>query len=262
MAFLIKQTIEQITGNHALSPVTDYCKVEDANCRLKSGHEVTFISLLSEQIFQRLKNSTEEYLFYNQWVYMPSRRAEEKIGYDLSIGKYDCQKRVRTMNKLLLSWCDNRRAWSFKRGGKDHNHFVRLYNDWAKSEDSKDSLTAYLVINICYCIHEFRRMGLILEGYNYRIPGFDSLLRTLIVPLTPIFILIQQEEINPQNISFKYNRLTNSRLPNENEEDFLRRISKYENHNFKMSWNNNSIKIEIISLNTFLESSINFLLGH
>ena len=86
-------------------------------------------------------------------------------------------------------------------------------------------------------------MGLTPEGYHYRIPGFDSLLRTVIVPLTPVFILIQQEGINPTNISFRYNRLTNSRLPDENEQSFLDRINKYENHDFIMSWENNSMKI-------------------
>lgn len=261
MASLISTTIANITNNHRLSPITDYCKVEDDNCRLKSGHEVTFISLLADHIFHHLQDTMEENLFYNQWVYMPSRRAEEKIGYDLSIGKYDWKRRVRTMNKLLLSWCDNKRTWSFKPGEKDHNHFIKLYNDWAKSEDSKDNLTSYLVINVCYCIHEVRRMGLIPEGYQYRIPGIDSLLQTLIVPLTPVFTLIQQEGINPIIISFKYNRLTNYRLPNENEQVFLNRINKYENHDFIMSWENNSMKIEIISLRTFLESSTNFVLG-
>jgi hypothetical protein len=93
MPSLLSKTIAQITHNHSLAPITDYCKVENENCRLKSGHEVTFISLLADHIFQNLKNAINEDIYYNQWIYMPSRRAEKNIGYDLSIGKYDEQKK-------------------------------------------------------------------------------------------------------------------------------------------------------------------------
>ena len=164
------------------------------------------------------------------------------------------------MNKLLLSWCDNRRSWRLNPRGKDHNHFHKLYTDWAKSEDSKNSISSYLVINICYCIHEYRRMGLVPEGYQFTIPDIESLLRTVMVPLTPIFLFLTQQNISPENISFQYSRLTNKPFPNENDQTFLNRINNQENHRFTMSWNDNSREFGIISLADFAATSIAFLM--
>jgi hypothetical protein len=167
------------------------------------------------------------------------------------------------MNKLLLGWCDTKRKWECNPASKDHDHFIKLYNDWGKSEDSKNNLNFYLVINICFCIHEFRRMGLLPEEYNYIIPGIDSLLRTMVIPLTPIFKKITQDNIKPENVVLKYRRKSNLRLPNESEKDYLDRISRHNNHELLMSWDNhNSVEqVEIVSFREFNESSVKFLLG-
>ena len=106
-------------------------------------------------------------------------------------------------------------------------------------------------------------MGLVPEGCNYSIPDIDSLLRTMVIPLTPIFEIISQENLEPENVFFKYRRKSNKRLPGESEQNYLEKISRYNNHEFVISWNNNNsvVKIEILSFTEFIDSSVNFLLG-
>jgi len=103
-------------------------------------------------------------------------------------------------------------------------------------------------------------MGLVPEGYQFTIPDIESLLRTVMVPLTPIFLFLTQQNISPENISFQYSRLTNKPIPNENDQTFLNRINNQENHRFTMSWNDNSREFGIISLADFAATSIAFLM--
>jgi hypothetical protein len=257
---LIEETLAEITQNHTLDPITDYCKVENEDCRLKSGHEVTFISLIANILFEMLRDQLGGEISYNNWVYMPSRRAEEKVGYDLSIGRYDAQRRIRTMNKLLLNWCDKRRSWRLTVGSKDHNHFKSLFVDWSKSQDSKNNINSYLVLNVCHCIHEYRRIGIQPDGYPFHIPGIESLLRTCIVPLKPIFEFLIENEINEENVNFQYKRGSNKRLPQEQPQEYLARIGSLQNHGFNMEWNNMSQQFNIIPFQAFCAEAIGLLM--
>lgn len=124
----LEEIISNLTNNHSLDPITDHCKAL-GTCKLRTGHEVTFVSLIANYIFEGLKAQSEDQIEYHEWVYMPSRRAEAKVGYDLSIGYYDTHMRVRSAHKLLLSWCDNRRSWTVNPNSVDHRHLVRLFQD-------------------------------------------------------------------------------------------------------------------------------------
>lgn len=178
---VISNAIAEITDNHWLDPDTDRCKA-DGWCELKSGHEVTFVSLAAERLFRSLKEQARVHLEYHKWVYMPSRPAEFLVGYDLSIGNYDDgqKRRVRSMHKLLLRWCDSVRSWNLNPGSRDHKHLTTLVADYRESR----AVLPYLVIHICYCIHDYRRMG--FQHECLRIPDVDSLLRTVVVPLNRI----------------------------------------------------------------------------
>ena len=62
----------------------------------------------------------------------------------------------------------------------DYRHLKSLVEQWLE----RNFLLPFLVINVFSCIHDYRRMGVPYK--NYRIPKFNSLLRTVIIDLRKI----------------------------------------------------------------------------
>ena len=254
---LISEAIAEITGNHRLDQTTDHCKAR-GSCKLRSGHEVTFVSLIADRLFRAIEERQGRNLEYHQWVYMPSRRAERDVGYDLSLGKYDdeSKRRIRSMHKLLLGWCDSRRFWSLNPGSRDHKHLEALIKDHRASE----AVRPYLVVHICYCIHEYRRMGLEHQGFN--IPGVGSLLRTLVISLADLSVEAEHLGVPLDRISLQYRRNTNRRLPGEARQAYLDRIAAPDNHLVTVKIDGERwIKLPILSLTQWQDETVNFLLG-
>ena len=134
------------------------------------------------------------------------------------------------MHKLLLSWCDSRRSWTLSPSREgDYQHLVSLYNDW-----SENNILPFLVIHICFCIHDYRRMGKVFEigGNQVAFPGFENLLRTIVVPLNELFIFFREINFAPERNQFKvrYFRCSTAKARNESAQDFWNRISLPENH--------------------------------
>ena len=253
---LISETIAGITVNHRLDPATDHCKAGNS-CKLQSGHEVAFVSLVAHRLFSALEKKRQSDLDYHRWVYLPSRRAERIVGYDLSVGRYDDanMRRVRSMHKLLLSWCDNRRSWSLSSGGRDHAHLKALIEDYRASQDTRP----YLVIHICGCVHDYRRMGLVLQ--TFQIPAVESLLRTLIVPLAHLSDGAEREGMPLERVCLHYRRNTNRRWLNEPPQAYLDRIAAPENHHALVKIDGEArMELPILSLHQWQAEAVDFLL--
>ena len=115
-------------------------------------------------------------------IYSP-HATKENGGFDLSIGQFDRELRVRTMQKLInlkdQVWCDQPWNWSTDHDRTALSQLCSLIATYADPEN-KQLHEPFLVINVCFCLHEFRRMG------KPGIPDFPDPQRTVIVDLRKI----------------------------------------------------------------------------
>jgi hypothetical protein len=242
---ILEEAIKTLSNNHNLLPGIDSNKKRhqgEGVCPLSSGIEYSFVGAFCQEIFRRIPQ--ENLPNYYQFFYIPNLKAEEKVGYDLSIGHYRQNNRIRTMHKVINEkYCDQ--SWSYllkfannKRGeiAGDYGHFIKLLN--AHPEDLEQvgvQITSFLVINICYCIHDYRRMGVLFEHEQLTIPSFCSLLRTVIVDLRILKRQIDRQNIDVFSDQFylKLSRLPEERLPNETPNDYISRIANKTNINIE-----------------------------
>ncbi len=186
---LVCEAIDTLSESHSLAAGIDFPKTGRCRCKLASGVEATFVAVLCDHVMHHLAARGIEQPFH-EFFYIPSRRAEGKVGYDLSIGCYNSNSRIRTMHKLIYPrWCDEKWTWSLSKFyrsdclSNDHRHLETLLKNY-ENYNTYPRLAPYLVLNVCYCIHDYRRMGATHNGWQ--IPSFDSLLRTVIVDLAAI----------------------------------------------------------------------------
>ena len=79
------------------------------------------------------------------------------------------------MHKLLTGkWCDGYWKWCCE--DEDVLHMALLMG----AHQVHGVLPPFLVIHVCFCVHDYRRMGTTAPN-KCLIPGFDSPLRTIIV---------------------------------------------------------------------------------
>ncbi len=172
---IVEDAIERMT-NHGLNSVTDRPRVFSRDCKLLSGEEPYFVALLSNNIQQHLALNGLV-IPYEQLFYSPSRYTEWMVGFDLSIGRINTVHRLRTMHKVLYgNWCDS--SWKWENEPNDNLHMATLIANCHRH----NSLLAYFVLHICYCVHDYRRMGLPSDE-GWALPPFPSLLRTVVVDL-------------------------------------------------------------------------------
>lgn len=122
-------------------------------------------------------------LQFNQVFEKPSHGSEKKKqgGYDLSFGPYDRDSyRIRSMHKVVKGkWCDA--YWTWTADADDMGHVEAIL--------SNEGHLSLLVVNVFYCIHDWRRLGenVADQGGNltgFVVPDFSSHLRTVIVNLS------------------------------------------------------------------------------
>jgi len=240
---ILAPIIGELSGDHNLIPGIDSEKKRfqgaDGNrCRLSSGIEYSFVSLFCDEIIRRLPQQNLPQ--YQHIFFIPNLKAEAKVGYDLSIGHYSQNSRVRTMHKVVNEkYCDQ--PWSYRfryarnRRGEDagdYGHFKKLLD--AHQEDLEHpvaQISPFLVINICYCIHDYRRMGALFEPEQLTIPPFESLLRTVIVDLRILREHITRQNIDISSAQFylKLSRRPERRLPQESSQEYIAKIANKAN---------------------------------
>jgi hypothetical protein len=205
---IVERIVDIASDGHAINPETDYCKC-NASCELQTGHEFCFVSLFANELFYSIHQNKPEAKYF-EWVYIPNLRAENIVGYDLSVGQYETNRRIRTMNKLLMKpWCDQDMTWNLAINGQDKRHFDILYKDF---QNNKGEIKYFLILHSCYCIHEYRRMGdkVVLDDNTFIIPAINSFFRTTILPLNDSFQKIQDEKLDIQDVNLTYQK----RIPN------------------------------------------------
>lgn len=158
------------------------------SCFLSPGIEHLFVWMAATRFVQAAADALP-----NSVIYAPHTRVEQ--GFDLSVGHFDQEKRLRFMHKLLYgrdansSWCDEKWVWTTreKRARRQLLQLVSAY-------ERRQSLDPYLVIHVCYCLHEYRRMGAIIDGV--RIYPFEDCHRTVVVCLKDVARPGWQEHIS------------------------------------------------------------------
>lgn len=176
----VSDVITAVTKKHALDPVVDTERVKSVDCKLKSGEESLFVTQFCHQLASHLLSKTVAIPF-QQFFYCPSRRTEWKLGFDLSIGRVGTSRRIRTMHKMIHGkWCDNR--WERTLRKEDSLHIAILLANHYLGEEG---LRPYIVLHVCFCVHDYRRMG-IDTGKKWSIPASDSLLRTALIDLVQL----------------------------------------------------------------------------
>jgi len=257
---LISHAIKDLSNDHDLDEITDRCKVQPDRdsgkpCELRTGLELAYVGLVADHVLKEIRARIRENQAYQDWFYVPSLRSERKTGYDLSIGRIGSENRVRSMHKVSKAWCDLNRKWSLPKDDGDRKHLKVL----VQYRQSHDSLRPFLILHICWCLHDYRRMGIVYEDFT--VPGPESLLRTIVIPLEP---LLQLEGINDQIInalSVVYQRESNTRNENEPAQDFLMRIGNPENHRCAAILDDQEINLPVLSLEEFVQYSVNHLLN-
>lgn len=249
---VISETIRILTDRHSLNQVTDFPKVR-GGCRLASGVETTFMALFCSHIMRVLDWPPA---LFHEHFYIPSRPAEGRVGYDLSIGNYTTENRVRTMHKVLSNgiWCDQPWAWSIsatfdanRTPQGDYRHLRTLL----RAFDEFNQLPPYLVLNVCYCIHDYRRMGTTYE--DWQIPPFTSLLRTVILPIYRIAEQVRdwQEVLHDPNFNLTITKQAPQKREKEPTNDFLQRIAARDLFEVRVEPADIVLKDAILSFNDF-----------
>jgi hypothetical protein len=187
---LVATAVDRLSENHSLDPDVDRAKTSTGrSCQLASGVEANFVAMLCNYFVDHLSATRHHFPQFHEFFYIPNTRAEGKVGYDLSIGQFSSDFRIRTMHKLKFRrWCDQKWQWSVSASFDEHNRPYRTYGHLRtllEEYDHHPNLEPYLVLNVCYCLHDYRRMEVNYEDYC-QIPALDSLLRTAIISLRAI----------------------------------------------------------------------------
>ena len=214
------------------------------DCALSSGIEYSYVGTFCEEVLRRLpQNNLPD---YHQFFFIPNLKAEAKVGYDLSIGDFRLRNRIRTMHKVINEkYCDQSWTFSFKysinRDNEfigDYGHFISLVsrNNFDFEEPAVNTFP-YLIINICFCIHDYRRMGIVYPPSQITIPSFDSLLRTIIIDLRALREQATRQHIDifSPDFSLKIFRRPERRIHEETSQVYLNRISNKTNINIECS---------------------------
>ena len=237
---VLKEAIAILSDNHNLKPWIDSNKKRQrvGKCPLSSGIEYSFVANFCQEIFQDI--SLANRADFHKFFFIPNLKAEAKVGYDLSIGYYCQNNRIRSMHKVINEkYCDQ--PWTYRfnyarneRGEftGDYGHFIKLLN--ANPEDLEAAgvnIIPFLVINLCYCIHDYRRMGTLYEQEQITVPAFRSSLRTIIVDIKSLQRQLDHDSVDvySEKFSLKLSRRPEKRLPNEPSSDYITRITNKTN---------------------------------
>jgi hypothetical protein len=155
------------------------CDYLPGGCQLALALEALFAGKLSHELTDRVLHEQPNWK-ENEILYAPHPTSEGKVGFDYSIGYYRGLKRVRWMHKHAAVWCDEPSfEWKPKSADKTRcqNHALKLIGQLAKGGEN---MRPFLVVSLCYCVHEYRRMG------RGNVPEFDDPRRWIIADLRPL----------------------------------------------------------------------------
>jgi len=155
---------------------------EDGGCRWRTSEEDHWVADLATRLLDRSRLYRPD-LQFHQFIEKPSHQSESKQqgGYDLSAGPFDVDTlRIRSMHKVVKGkWCDA--YWTWTTDDRDDYHMHALMGN-------PQGYPCYLIVNVFYCLHDWRRMGYQIgrrgtKWDGFVVPDFNSPLRTVIVDL-------------------------------------------------------------------------------
>jgi hypothetical protein len=124
-------------------------------------------------------------------VYAPNRRIEARCGFDLSIAPVNSERlRLRIQSKVSPTWCDTVDTIELPAerylGGEVQSDANRLHHQvgllcgmWI---ESKQKAYPYLLVQQCFCLHEYRRMG--QKVLDVDVPTIEAPLRSMAIDLS------------------------------------------------------------------------------
>lgn len=176
LAKLLTNSIDDTPG---LSP----CQLKKGDCPLAPGIEHLFVACLAERALERVR-ADEDSITFEDIIYSPHSSIEGKCGFDLSIGHYDRPCRVRLLHKLVGGkWCDLAWEWTSRDDIQTHRHLMKVLSVY-EDPACKGLYEPFICIHVCFCVHEYRRMG--AKCARTTIPRFEDPSRTVVVDLRPI----------------------------------------------------------------------------
>lgn len=204
---IVGRAIFSLSGGHDIIEATDYDRrilsglealPPPAECVLRSSSEEHWVSHFASLCLERSRPHCPKAAFHT-FCEIPSKQSEKlaAAGYDLSLGPYDTETRLRTMHKTTpRAWCD--RPWTVPFDGKDILHLKSLANGRHRF---------FIVVHAFYCIHDWRRMGKWADpndtnqlDHSIAVPGVGTIARTVIFDLEPMRSFITSTTINDLKI--------------------------------------------------------------
>ena len=127
---------------------------------------------------------------FHEVVYAPNRKVETHCGFDLSIGRLNTmKKRLRIQNKTVTRWCDQTdpivlraklKPKDRKNTSADERLLLQVKCLCKLYQDSEGKSQPYLLVQQCYCLHDYRRMG----RRDLKSPALDNQLRSMAIDLS------------------------------------------------------------------------------
>lgn len=200
---IVSRAVFGLSARHDMNEATDYDRrilkavaepPSPTKCVLRSSSEEHWVSHFAWLCLEQSRQH-RPHLGFHTFCEIPSKRSEKLAagGYDLSLGPYDTDLRLRTMHKTTpRRWCD--RPWTVTFNRKDIAHLQSL---------AKGRHSFYVVVHAFYCIHDWRRMGrqATPDEENrldslVNIPSVTSLARTVIFEMNQVRTDIERTQIN------------------------------------------------------------------
>ena len=153
-------------------------------CRLRTHEESHFTAMLAHYI-ACYSGITDHPSRYGQFFYTPSRRTEEQLGCDLSVGHFDGLFRARIMHKIQSDqWCDTKWDMTFGIKGKGATTDCKNLRTLIIASAEHPNIHPYLVVTTAWCVHDARRMGYGDPELAFSLPPFNSLMRNVVIDLS------------------------------------------------------------------------------
>jgi hypothetical protein len=204
----VEQAIWQMSAEHSTDERIDVDRFKAKSrhlCQIGTNDETRFMNLFFLHVLNQM-GAGEHLPQLHKFYYTPHRRSERLLGCDMSIGFYKDPNRINTMHKLLNEkWCDQTWGWSSaldaeERASADTNNIRTLLT---RKREKNELLLPYLVIHVCYCVHEYRRMTNRAPSGDFPIPGIESNLRTAIIDLQKLMEATKTWDVDVDHEQFQ-----------------------------------------------------------
>lgn len=199
LAGIIRTTAEQVHNEVPKEYTQLYhaCGIKDGYCQLSQSLEALFAGFLAQRLSNRVLQIQNDWT-ESEILYAPHTTSEANVGFDYSLGYFSGPRRVRWMHKHASNWCDDKFTWTAKgaeksRCGRHAKLLLKQFNS------NRDHIRPFLIMSVCYCLHEYRRMG------RNGVPQLDDPRRWIIADLRSL------ADWDPEHIlaaEFEYTRTT------------------------------------------------------